>query len=411
MNDTSIPPVLEQGQSSTTADRQRRRIARRLGGGAVAAIALLVGFGAWLHISQAAGAQAVLQAREQSVPAVRSLIAQAESGPRVVELSGSIAPFERATIHARATGYISERRVDLGSKLHKGDVLAVIASPDLDQQLSQAQAQLTQQEAAVAQAQANAELGQVTNARTTKLVTDGWSSRQKGDQDRLNAASATAALAVAKANLVAQRAAVSRLQELVNFEQVTAPFDGVVTGRNIDVGSLVTADAASGTSLFSMAQTDTLRIQVYVPQSHHFGIADGVRATIVVPELPGRAFEGRVARSARVLADGTRTILTEVDIDNRSGELTAGLYCVTRFEERRTTPVIRIPSTAVIFSKQGLQAAVVKDGRIRLATLDLEADDGSEVEVRAGLRQGDQVVTNPTVGAVDGMLVRLTPGS
>jgi RND family efflux transporter MFP subunit len=289
--------------------------------------------------------------------------------------------------------------------VHTSDVLAVIAAPDLDQQLLQARAQLVQLQATVSQAQANAELGRVTDARTSRLVVQGWNSRQQGDQDRLNFAASTAALDVAMANVVAQRAAVGRFDQLTAYEQVTAPFDGVITSRQIDVGSLVTADAASGTPLFSIARTDVLRVQVYVPQSDYFGVSDGDRATVTVPELPSRVFEGTVARNAQVLADGTRTLLTEVDVDNKDGTLTAGLYGVVHLHVRRVNPVVLIPSQAVIFSKDGLSAAVVIDGKVKIRKLDLEADDGTEVEVRAGLRPGDHVIVSPPVNATDGMQV------
>ena len=172
----------------------------------------------------------------------------------------------------------------------------------------------------------------MTNARTSRLVAQGWNSQQQGDQDRLHFASQTAALAVARANVVAQQAVVNRLVQLTGFEQITAPFDGVITSRFIDVGSLVTADVASGTPLFSIARTDVLRVQVYVPQTDYFGIKDGDRATVTVPELPDRVFDGKVARNARALAAGTRTLLTEVDVDNKDGTLTAGLYGIVHLQ-------------------------------------------------------------------------------
>jgi RND family efflux transporter MFP subunit len=317
-----------------------------------------------------------------------------------------MAAFDSATLFARATGYIGVRNVDIGSKVRKGDVLAVIAAPDLDQQLAQAKAQLLQLQAAVVQAQANAELGRVTDARTSRLVLDGWSSKQQGDQDRLTFAASRAALAVAKANVVTQQAAVDRLTQLVSFEQVTAPFDGVITSRQIDVGSLVTADAASGSPLFSIQRTDVLRVQVYVPQSAYFGMGDGDRATLTVPELPNRVFAGRVARNAQALADGTRTLLAEVDVDNKDGTLTAGLYGVVHLQVRRVNPVVLVPSQAVIFNAGGLNAGVVVNGRLELRKLDLEADDGTVVEARDGLKPGDQIILNPPVNATDGMPVR-----
>jgi RND family efflux transporter MFP subunit len=321
-------------------------------------------------------------------------------------LPGNLAAFESATISARATGYIGVRNVDIGSKVRKGDVLAVIAAPDLDQQLAQAKAQLLQLGAAVGQAEANAELGRVTDARTARLVEQGWSSRQQGDQDRLGFAASQAALAVARANVAVQRAAVDRLTQLVSFEQVTAPFDGVITSRQIDVGSLVTADAASGTPLFSIARTDVLRVQIYVPQSDHFGIRDGDRAAVTIPELPHRSFDGIVARNAETLSGGTRTLLTEVDVDNKDATLTAGLYGIVHVQVRRTNPVVLVPSQAVIFNNNGLNVGVVVDGKLEIRKLDLEADDGGQVEVRGGLRPGDQIILNPPVNATDGMRVR-----
>jgi RND family efflux transporter MFP subunit len=400
-------PELREDKQDKRDESRRRRIAWLLGVGTVSVLALLVGVGAWSHSSQKAETVAVLTARRDAVPLVRTLTVKAETGPRTIELPGSLTPFDSATLHARATGYISVRNVDIGSKVRKGDVLAVIAAPDLDQQLAQAKAQLVQLQAAVAQAEANAELGRVTDARTARLVEQGWSSRQQGDQDRLNFAASRAALSVAVANIGVQRAAVDRLTQLVSFEQVTAPFDGVITSRQIDVGSLVTADAASGTPLFSIARTDVLRVQIYVPQSDYFGVQDGDRATVTIPELPHQVFSGTVARNAETLSGGTRTLLTEVDVDNKAAVLTAGLYGVVHLQVRRTNPVVLVPSQAVIFNSDGLNASVFAGGKLELRKLDLEADDGANVEVRAGLKAGDQVIIDPPVNATDGMRVRI----
>ena len=313
-------------------ERKRRIIARLLGIAAFAIVAGLVGFGVYTKSSRNADADAVMEARQSAVPSVRTILAKADSSPRSIELTGNMAAFDSATLYARATGYIKIRNADIGTRLKKGDVLAVIAAPDLDQQLEQAKGQLVQFQAAVQQAEANADLGRVTDQRTARLVAQGWSSAQQGDTDRLTLAARQAAVAVAKANVVAQQAAVDRLQQLTEFERITAPFDGVVTSRLIDVGSLVTADAASGTPLFSMARTDELRVQVFVPQAATFGIKDGDPATITVSELPGRTFTGRVARNAQALSAGTRTLLMEVDVDNKDGALAAGLYSVIHLQ-------------------------------------------------------------------------------
>ena len=285
-------------------------------------------------------------------------------------------------------------------------MLAVIAAPDLDSQLEQAKGQLVQFQAAVQQAEANEDLGRVTDQRTSRLVAQGWSSAQQGDTDRLTLAARQAAVAVAKANVVAQQAAVDRLQQLTEFEEIKAPFDGVVTGRFIDVGSLVTADASSGTPLFSVARTDVLRVQVFVPQASTFGIADGDPATITVSELPGRTFKGRVARNANALSPGTRTLLMEVDVDNRDGVLAAGLYSVIHLQVRRPDPVITIPSNAVIFNRNGLSAAVVsEDGKVELRKIEIDVDNGASVDVKSGLRDGDRIILSPPANISDGMKV------
>jgi RND family efflux transporter MFP subunit len=406
MNYLPAEPMVHEYKGRKADERQRLRIARMIGLGAIAAVALLVGFGAWSQSSRNADTVAVLEARKNAVPNVRTMTVVEDKAPRTIELPGSMAAFDYATLFARATGYISVRNVDIGSKVRKGDVLALIAAPDLDQQFDQAKAQLVQLQASVEQAKANAELGRVTSARTSQLVVKGVSSAQQGDQDRLTFASETAALAVARANVVVQQAAVNRLAQLTDFEQITAPFDGVITSRLIDVGSLVTADANSGTPLFSIDRTDVLRVRVYVPQTAYFGIKDGDRATVTVPELPDRVFEGKVARNARALAAGTRTLLTEVDVNNKDGVLTAGLYGIVHFQVRRSNPVVLIPSQAVIFNKDGLSAAVVSNGKVELRKLELEADNGANVEVRIGLRPGDRVILSPPANLADGMRVQ-----
>ena len=391
-------------------DRARRRIAMLLGVAAVAMLAALVAFGAKGDADRDAEAAAALQARKNVVPVVKTMVAAEVSTPRTIELPGGMIAFDSATLFARATGYIAKRNVDIGSKVKKGDVLAVIAAPDLDQQLAQARAELEQLKAAVLQAQANADLGHVTDQRTARLVAQGWASAQQGDQDRLTAASRGAALSVAQANVVTQQAAVNRLVELAGFEKITAPFDGVITSRLIDVGSLVSADATSGTSLFSIQRTDVLRVQVYVPQTAYFGIKDGDHATVTVPELPGRTFDGVVARNASALASGTRTLLTEVDVDNKNGELAAGLYCLLHLEVQRTNPVVTIPSQALIFNQDGLSAAIVDDrGQVALRKLDIEYDNGASVDVRTGLKAGDRVILSPPATVADGMRVQLAP--
>ena len=415
---THIPPhhpatLPDQAEQQSPADpnqeRHRRGMARWLGLTAVVALAALVGAGAWGHTERQAATIATLTAERDAVPVVRTEILNPQDTPRQIELTGSTQAFDTATLYARATGYISRRNVDIGSHVHAGDVLAVIAAPDLDQQLAQARAQLVQLQAALVQSQTNMELARVTDRRQSQLATLGWTSQQGGDQARLTYEGSVAAVGVARANVQAQQAQVDQLEQLTGFERVVAPFDGVITSRQVDVGSLVTANANSGTPLFSIAHTNVLRVQIYVPQEDYFGLKDGQQAEVTVPELPGRVFHGRLARNASALQDATRTVLAEVDVDNQDGTLAPGIYTIVRLDEPRLYPVISVPSQAIIFGQDGLQVAVDDNGVARLRHLDVAADNGGTVDVRTGLQAGDRLILNPPVGITDGMRVTTPP--
>lgn len=404
--DDRLSQAMEQQAEEARRAPGRRRAARRLAIGAVAIAALMIGFGTWSHMQRLGSAKAALAMRESAVPMVRTIDLKAETGPRIVDLPATMQAFDSATLFARATGYIAQRNVDIGSIVRKGDVLVVIAAPDLDQQLAQARAQLAQMQAGFVQAEAQRSLADLNNRRTSRLVVEGWNSRQQGDTDRTTLATQSAGVRVAAANIAAQQAQVDRLVQLTGFERVIAPFDGVITSRQVDVGTLVTADQAGGTPLFSIARTDVLRVQVYVPQADFFSVRDGDDATVSVPQLPGRLFHGKVARNAGALGAETRTLLTEVDVANPDKLLSPGLYGIVHLELHRTGAVVLVPSEAVIFGEHGLSAAVVEDGKLAVRPLTLEADDGAQVEVRAGLRPGDKLILNPPVNPTPGMKVR-----
>jgi RND family efflux transporter MFP subunit len=372
---------------------------------ALLAVAGLAAYGALGHALRQQAALETEKLQEDAVPLVRIAAVGINSAPRVLDLPGSTEAFDAATVYARATGYIAKRHVDIGSKVKVGDVLALIAAPDLDQQLLQAQAQVAQLKATVTQAQSNMQLANVTNQRTQTLVGQGWQSKQQGDTDRLTYQGQSAAVQVAQANLLAGEAQVSRLMELTGFEKVVAPFDGFITQRHIDVGSLVTADQSTGTALFDIARSEVLRTQIYVPQDAVFSLKNGVAAEIRVPEIPGRVFHGTVARNANALTPGTRTRLTEVDVDNSDGTLFPGLYCTVRLFIPQAQPVISIPAQALIFDKSGLSAAVFDDGIVRIRHLNLLADNGAEVDVRSGLEPEDKIILNPPINIRDGMRV------
>ncbi|HUN40297.1 MAG TPA: efflux RND transporter periplasmic adaptor subunit [Acetobacteraceae bacterium] len=404
-----LPDAPEQSRQSPDRrlERRRRRTGRLLGLAAVSGLALLVGLGAYRHMQREAAAAATLTAEHDAVPVVRTVVLKAVDTPRDIELPGSTEAFDTATLYARATGYIAKRNVDIGSRVRAGAVLAVIAAPDLDQELAQARAQLVQLQANVLKAQADAKVAYDNAWRTAVTSRDGWTSQQQADVYRDTLEADNAALAVARANVLAQQAQVNRLVELTGFEKVVAPFDGVITSRHIDAGSLVTANDNSGTPLFTIERTDTLRVLIYVPQKDYFGMKDGDEADVTVPELPGRVFHGRLARNANALQPDTRTVLAEVDVDNRNGALAPGVYTIVHLHEPREYPVIVVPSQAIIFDDAGLQAAVYHNGALHLRRLNIAADNGATLEVRDGLHAGDRLILDPPIGATDGMRVTM----
>jgi RND family efflux transporter MFP subunit len=196
------------------------------------------------------------------------------------------------------------------------------------------------------------------------------------------------------------------LQQNRDYASVVAPFDGVITQRNVDVGSLVQGNAATGTFMFEMMQSSVIRVWVYVPQDSAFGVTPGIDAVIRVPELPERKFSGKVTRIANALQSGTRTLLTEIDIVNPDGALSAGVYCVVELHIPRKTPSLVVPADALIFNRNGIQVAVVSNGKAEFRKIEVKRDMGTRVEVDSGIRAGDQVILNPPVTLVDGSKIR-----
>jgi RND family efflux transporter MFP subunit len=220
-----------------------------------------------------------------------------------------------------------------------------------------------------------------------------------------------AAVDVAQANVVAEEAQVQVLHQQKIYQRVVAPFEGVITQRNVDIGSLVQADATSGTFMFTIMQGKVIRTQVFVPQDQAFGLRPGIEAVVHVPEIPNRTFPGKVTRIANALQPGSRTLLTEIDIPNPDGTLSPGIYCTIELHIPRKTPSVKVSADAIIFNEAGLQVAVVENGVVYLRKITIVRDLGKEVEVNSGVRRGDRVILNPAVDLVDGSKVRVGAGA
>ena len=393
--------------------------ARRLAVGVGVPIAVLIAIGVVGRIETDRAADETVRQSEMA-PEVQVATARRDDAPVTVSLPAQTASFDNASLYPRATGYIAERRVDIGSRVHRGDLLIRISAPDTDAQLAQAQAQVGQMEAALLQAQStlksagdSKKLADITSSRTSTLAREGWSPVQSADNDRTtklvshaSVRTAQAGIAVAEANLHAQEASVQRLQALVDFERVVAPFDGVITTRNTDIGDLVQADGnGGGTPLFTEASDDVLRTEVYVPQSEAVGITDGIPASVTVPEMPGRVFKATVSRSAVAVAADSRSMLTEIDIPNPDHLLRPGLFVNITFKVPRPHPVVTVPDASVIFNSDGLQVATVADGHAHMRHITIQRDLGTVAELSDGLQGGEQVIVSPPADLVDGAAV------
>jgi RND family efflux transporter MFP subunit len=361
-----------------------------------------LGAGAWRHHEAQLAVAATAKQNRDFVPAVRVAAVRASAGFSTVSLPATTTAFEAANIFARTSGYIEKRYVDIGDKVKAGALLAEITAPELDHQIVQAQATLAQNQATLQQTQASRELAQVTNARDSNLVKQGWLTLQQGDNDRLTLAAQQAAVGVAQSNIAAQEAQIKILGQEKAYQRVIAPFDGIVTQRNIDNGSLVTSGS---TLMYTVMQSNVIRIQLFVPQDEAFGVAPGVEAVVHVPEIPGRDFPGKVTRIASALQPGSRTLLTEIDVPNPDGALSPGIYCTVDLHIPRKTPSLIVPADAVVFDQNGLHVAVVENNVAHLRKISVARDFGTQVEVRDGVKAGDQVILNPMVNLAEGSKV------
>ena len=389
-------------------------------------------------------------ARDRETEAPEVEVAQVKRAAKTGELTipGTTTPLTQAYIYARANGYVKKRYVDIGDHVKKGQLLALIDAPDLDQQVDQARQQLNQAEAQLDQQRSQLALNRVTWDRWRVLVAKGVFSRQDGDQREADYTSQLAVVASAERNVESYRANLRRVLALQSYERVTAPFDGVITDRNVDVGALVGATGAGGTppmqspqtstggsgnvgstntsgssgtanqsaspstggaqggALFGIAQFDKLRILVSVPEGYATSVHRGMQALVYVQERTGKPISGVVTRTADSIDQNSRTMLVEVDLDNKNGNLYPGMYSIVTFVQVHGVAPITIPGDAVIVRNDRNSVAVVRDNRIRMVPVQIGRDYGPSVEILSGLQEGDWIVTTVTDSVKAGIPVR-----
>ena len=338
-------------------------------------------------------ARTTLQQQTDALAAPDVLVAPPKLGKvgQEVVLPGNVQAFTDAPIFARTSGYLKSWSFDIGAHVKKGQRLAVIASPEVDQQLQQAKAD-------VATAKANSKYAETQSTRYQDLLNENAVSKQDTDNFRAQANSTSNQVASAEANA-------RRLSQLTGFQTVVAPFDGVITARNVDIGTLI--DAGAGRELFHLASDAVLRVYVNVPQVYSRATVPGVTAGLEVPEHPGRTFLGKIVRTAQAIDPAFRTLLVEVEVDNHDHQLLPGAYAQVHFKLANGNPTLVLPVPTLIFRSEGLRVAVVREGKARLVPITISRDDGKTVEVSEGLHPSDLVIQNPPDSIIDGEAVHV----
>jgi RND family efflux transporter MFP subunit len=325
----------------------------------------------------------------QSVAVISPEPGKSEMG---VPLPAEVQAYVEAPIYARASGYLKGWDVDIGQHVEAGQLLAEIDTPEVDQQLEQAKAE-------VAQADANLALAKSTAERWVDLLKTASVSEQETAEKQAD-------YALKKADLEAANANLHRLEDLKSFARVTAPFAGTITTRDTDVGQLITA--GSGRALFHLAQTNPLRVYVHVPQTLSRQIETGQGADLMISELPGRKFEAKVVRTAGAMDPSSRTLLAELEVKNPKNEILAGSYAQVRFNDTQGNPTLTLPANTLLFRSEGMQVGVVDTGgKVEMHTVKLGRDFGETVEIVDGVNAGDHVIVNPPDSLASGMTVRV----
>ncbi|HEV2991611.1 MAG TPA: efflux RND transporter periplasmic adaptor subunit [Candidatus Angelobacter sp.] len=408
------------------AARLSSRAKRLLGVGLVVAVLIGLAAGIIPHYLESKEIEKEAERKRHTLPTISVIAARRSSAQDKLSLPGTLSPIEEASIFARASGYIRLRKADMGDHVRPGQMLALIDAPDLDQQVGQARATLSQSESALGQVKAQLNLAMLTRDRFRVLVTKGVLSRQDGDTQEANYEVAAANLQAAENTIKASRANLDRLLKLQQYERVEAPFDGIVTARNVDVGTLISATGSgmgintpgansaaapgssgtSGSEMFRVAKITRLRVFVSVPEGYVPFIKTGQDAVIESEALVETKFKGKVTRTADSVDQNTRTLLTEVQIDNRNQELLPGMYVTVSLLNVRTRPPVVVPADSLITRSQGTQVAVVRDNIVHLQSVAVGRDYGAFTEILSGVEEGDLVVITPNDVAREGAKVQ-----
>ncbi len=328
----------------------------------------------------------------EAVPTVSVIAPTSTTGAQALILPGSVQAFYDAQIHARVSGYLIHWYQDIGAQVKAGQILADIDTPELDQQLDQAQANL-------ASAVSNQKLAQITARRWTSLLSDDAVSHQEADEKAGDLAAKTSLVNAASAE-------VQRLRALEGFKRIVAPFDGIVTGRTTDIGALIAAGAPNDPGLFTVSDVHRLRIYVKVPQSYSADLRQGMTASLTVPEHPGETFTATLASTTGAVSDQSGTMLAELQIDNPTGALKPGDYAQVSFDLPPSAGMIRLPASALMFRRKGMAVATVgPNSHVVLKYITIARDDGSYVEIASGIAPTDRVIDNPPDSLAENELV------
>jgi RND family efflux transporter MFP subunit len=373
--------------------RARRRTAILVGAAALALLALVIYSG--IHSRAVAEARLEERTEQAAIPTVDVVFPREGAPTQEIVLPGNTQAFSDSPIYARTSGYLKRWYFDIGAHVQKGQLLAEIETPEVDQQLLQARADLDT-------AQANLNIAKITASRWQDLVSTGSVSQQETDQAVNNLSAVKAAAESSAAN-------VRRLEQLQSFEKIYAPFDGIITARNTDIGALIDAGASTQPrELFHMAAIRKLRLYVSVPEVYSRASRSGAPATLTLDEFPGQVFHGTLVRNANSIDIASRTLLVEVDVDNPTGQLLPGAYVFVHLKLPDETRSVSIPSNTLIFRKEGLQVGLVRNEKAELIPVKIGRDYGNSVEIVSGLQPTDEVIVNPSDSLVAGMPVRLS---